>query len=38
MRHKLQVSFWGISINAEGIVAIAAALVVVLALLAFNRF
>ena len=22
MRHKLQVSFWGISINAEGIVAI----------------
>jgi hypothetical protein len=38
MRHKLQVTFWGLGINAEGIVAIGAALVVVLAVLAFYRF
>lgn len=38
MRHKLQVSFWGININAEGVVAIGAALVLVLAVLAFHRF
>ena len=38
MRHKLEVRFWGISINAEGVVAIAAALVFVLAVLAFYRF
>jgi hypothetical protein len=38
MRHKLQVTFWGLSINAEGVVAIGAALVLVLAVLAFYRF
>ena len=38
MRHKLQISFWGISINAEGLAAIGAALVLVLAVLAFYRF
>lgn len=38
MGQKLQVSFWGIKIDAEGIVAIGAALVVILAVLAFYRF
>jgi hypothetical protein len=38
MRHKLQVKFWGISINAEGIVAIAASLLIVFAILAVCRF
>jgi hypothetical protein len=38
MRHKLQVSFWGISISAEGIVAIGAALLIVFASLAVYRF
>ena len=33
MRHKLQVKFLGISINAEGVVAIAAALLIVFAIL-----
>jgi len=38
MRHKLQVTIWGISVNAEGVVAIGAALLIVFALLAFYRF
>lgn len=38
MRHRLQVRFWGFSISADGIVAIGAALVVVLAVLAVYRF
>lgn len=38
MRHKLQVSFWGFSISAEGIVAIGAALLIVFAGLAVYRF
>jgi hypothetical protein len=37
MRNKLQVSFWGVHINAEGLVAILVTLLIVLALLAFYR-
>ena len=40
MRHRLQVSLWGLRLNADGIVAIAAALLIVLvfALLLTLRF
>lgn len=37
-RSKLEVAIWGISINAEGVVAIAAAFLIVMAVLAFYRF
>jgi hypothetical protein len=37
MRNRLQVSFWGLHLTAEGIVAIAAALLIVIALLAASR-
>jgi hypothetical protein len=30
LRHRLQVSFWGLRLDADGIVAIAAALLIVL--------
>jgi hypothetical protein len=36
--HKLEVSIWGIKVNAEGIIAIGAALVIVLGALAVYRF
>jgi hypothetical protein len=35
---KLQVTIWGISVNAEGAVAVAAAFIIVMSLLAFYRF
>jgi len=38
MRNRLQVSFWGLRLTAEGIVAIAAALLIVVAVLAAYRF
>jgi hypothetical protein len=40
MRNRLQVSIWGLQLDADGIVAIAAALLIVLvfALLLFLRF
>jgi hypothetical protein len=38
MRNRLQVSFWGLHLTAEGIVAIAAALLIVVAVLAAYRF
>jgi hypothetical protein len=40
MRNRLQVSFWGLHLNAEGVIAIAAALLIVLvfALLLTQRF
>jgi hypothetical protein len=38
MRNRLQVSLWGLHLTAEGIVAIAAALLIVFALLAAYRF
>ena len=38
MRHKLQIRFWGISISADGIVAIGAAVVLALAIIAVCRF
>ncbi len=37
MRNRLQVSFWGLHLTAEGIVAIAAALLIVVAVLAASR-
>ena len=37
MRNRLQVSFWGLRLTAEGIVAIAAAVLVVIALLVASR-
>jgi hypothetical protein len=37
MRNRLQVSFWGLHLSAEGIVAIAAALIIVVAVLAAYR-
>jgi hypothetical protein len=37
MRNRLQVTFWGIHINAEGIVAIAAAVVIVTVVLLASR-
>jgi hypothetical protein len=40
MRNRLQVSFWGVHVNADGIAAIAAALliVIIIAVLAASRF
>jgi hypothetical protein len=38
MRNRLHVSFWGLHLTAEGIVAIAAALLIVVAVLAAYRF
>jgi hypothetical protein len=38
MRHRLQVTVWGISINAEGALAVGAALLIVFAMLAVYRF
>jgi hypothetical protein len=35
---KLQVSLWGIKINAEGVVAIVAALLIFFAVLVVSRF
>jgi hypothetical protein len=35
---KLRVTIWGISVNAEGALAIGAAFVIVMAALAFYRF
>ncbi|WP_283805009.1 hypothetical protein [Afipia felis] len=37
-RPKLEVAIWGISINAEGIAAIAAAFLIVMVILALYRF
>jgi hypothetical protein len=37
MRNRLQVSFWGLHLTAEGIVAINAALAIVIALLAASN-
>ncbi len=37
-RSKLQISFWGLKIDAEGIFAVCAALLIVLAVLAASRF
>jgi hypothetical protein len=36
-RPRLQVKFWGISIHAEGIIAIVAALLIIFAVLAVYR-
>lgn len=38
MRNRLHVSFWGLNLTAEGIVAIGAALLIVVAVLAVYRF
>jgi hypothetical protein len=35
---RLHVTIWGVSVNAEGVVAIGAALLIVFAVLAFYRF
>lgn len=37
MRNRLQVSFWGLHLTAGGVVAIAAALLIVIAVLAASR-
>jgi hypothetical protein len=37
MRNRLHVSFWGLHLSAEGIVAIAAALLIVIAILVASR-
>ncbi len=37
MRNRLQVSFWGVHLTAEGIIAIAAALLIVIMLVAASR-
>jgi hypothetical protein len=37
MRNRLRVSFWGLHLTADGIVAIAAALLIVIAVLAASR-
>lgn len=36
--HKLEVNIWGIKVNAEGVIAIVAALLIVLVALAVYRF
>ena len=36
--HKLEVNLWGIKVNAQGVIAIGAALLIVLAALAVYRF
>jgi hypothetical protein len=38
MRNRLHVSFWGLHLTAEGIVAIAAALVIVLVVVTASKF
>jgi hypothetical protein len=38
MRNRLQVSFWELHLTAEGVIAIAAALLIVIAVLAACRF
>ena len=38
MRNRLQVSFWGLHLAAEGVIAIAATLLIVIAVLAAYRF
>jgi len=38
MRNRLQVNFWGLHLSAEGVTAIAAALIIVIAILAVSRF
>jgi hypothetical protein len=38
MRNRLQVRFWGIAVAADGIVAVIAALLIMLAMLAAYRF
>jgi hypothetical protein len=35
---KLHVKIWGVSVNAEGALAIGAALIIVMSILAFYRF
>jgi hypothetical protein len=37
MRNRLQVSFWGLHLSAEGAIAIAAALIIVIAILVASR-
>jgi hypothetical protein len=37
MRNRLQVSFWGLHLSAEGVTAIAAALIIVIAILVASR-
>lgn len=37
MRNRLHLSFWGLHLNAEGVVAIAAALLIVVAVLVAYR-
>ena len=38
MRNRLQVSFWGLRLNADGVVAIAAALLIVVIVVLASRF
>ncbi len=38
MRNRLHIKFWGLHLTADGIVAIAAALVIVILVLAASRF
>jgi hypothetical protein len=38
MRNRLQVSFWGLHLSAEGATAITAALIIVIAVLVASRF
>jgi hypothetical protein len=38
MRNRLQVSFWGLHLTAEGVIAIAAALLIVIAVVAAYKF
>jgi hypothetical protein len=38
MRNRLRVRFWGLDLAADGVVAIAASLLIVLAVLAAYRF
>jgi hypothetical protein len=35
---KLHVTFWGVTVNAEGALAIGAAFLIIMSLLAFYRF
>jgi hypothetical protein len=37
MRNRLQVSFWGLHLSADGVTAIAAALLIVIAVLVASR-
>jgi hypothetical protein len=38
MRNRLRVSFWGLHLTAEGIVGIAAAMLIVIVVVAASRF